>query len=96
MKLPKVSFPHVKLTPLAVKGIATAYFRRYHNRPEAQERFILSHIKKHSDTAFGAMHDLRNVESIRDFQKAIPLQHYETMLPWIERAMRGEKDILLR
>lgn len=61
-----------------------------------QEAFLFSHIKKHADTAFGSLHDLSTVESVADFQKAIPLQHYESIYPWIERCLRGEKDILVR
>lgn len=96
MKLPKVSFSYPQFTPLAVKGIAAAYFRTHHNRPSAQEAFLLSHVEKHADTAFGCIHRLSHVQSIDEFQKAIPLQHYDTIYPWIERCLRGEKDVLLR
>ncbi len=96
MKLPKVSLPRVKITPLAVKSLTTAYFRRNRNRPEKQEQFILSHIRKHADTAFGTLHEFASIGSVEEFQKAVPLQHYESMYPWIERCLRGEKDILMR
>lgn len=95
MKLPKVKLPRMQFTPRAVKGIATAYFRTHHNRPEMQEKFLFSHLKRHSDTAFGTFHELQNVASIEEFQKAIPLQDYDSLYPWIERCLRGEKDVLL-
>ncbi|MBP6911067.1 GH3 auxin-responsive promoter family protein [Patescibacteria group bacterium] len=39
---------------------------------------------------------MQNVHSVEEFQGAIPLQHYETLYPWIERSLRGEKDVLVR
>ena len=96
MKIPTVSLPRIRFSPLAVKGITAAYFRSHHNRPSAQEAFLFSHIKKHGDTAFGALYNLDQIDSISSFQSSIPLQHYETLYPWIERCLRGEKDILVR
>lgn len=95
MKL-NVQLPRVKITPLAVKSFTAAYFRSHRNRPATQEKFLFSHIKKHHDTAFGTLYNLSNARTIGEFQDAIPLQHYETMYPWIERCLRGEKHILLR
>ncbi len=96
MKLLKVSFPYEKITPLAIKSITAAYFRGHKNRPSMQEAFLFSHIQKHADTAFGSVHDLSRVDSVEAFQRAIPLQHYESIYPRIERCLRGEKDILVR
>lgn len=96
MKIPKVSLPRVKITPLAVKSIVTAYFHNYRNRPIEQEKFLLSHIQKNALCEFGKRHHLQEVRSVEEFQKAIPVQDYDTLYPRIERCLRGEKNILLR
>lgn len=96
MQFPKVKLPRVTLPQGTIKGIVTAYFRTHRNRPETQEKFLFSYIKKNFNTAFGVLHELQNVHSVEEFQGAIPLQHYETLYPWIERSLRGEKDVLLR
>lgn len=96
MKIPKVPLPRVKITPLAVKGIVTAYFRTYSNNPDAQEKFLFSHIKKNTTSAFGEVHHFDQISSVKDFQKLVDVQHYDSMYPWIERSMRGEKNVLLQ
>ena len=84
------------LTPRAVKGITTAYFRSRPNRPSSQEKFLFSHLLQSSSTAFGKEHDFISIETIEDFQEHIPLQNYESAQPRIERAMQGEKNVLVR
>lgn len=96
MQLPKVKFPRVLISPLAVKSFTAAYFRRNRNLPEKQEKFILSHVARSADTAFGTLYDFSAIRSVEEFQRAIPLQHYESMYPRIERCLRGEKDIIVR
>jgi|GEM_PF-3242619 len=96
MKLPHVKLPRVQITPLAVKSITTAYFRRYRNHPEAQKSFLLSHVEKNMHTSFGDVYHFMHIETVRDFQQAVPIHHYDDMSPRIERCLRGEKHVLIR
>lgn len=96
MKLPAMKFPHIKRTPLAVKSLTTAYFRRHRNRPEQQEVFLLKQIAQSAQTAFGKMHGFIRIATPQDYQKAVPISHYDDLYPRIERCLYGEKNILVR
>jgi hypothetical protein len=45
-------------------------------------------------TEFGRIHDFSSIQSLKDFKKAVPLQDYDTLKPFIERMMKGEENIL--
>ena len=45
-------------------------------------------------TKFGAQHGLDKVSSIKEFQKAVPLQDYDDIKSDVSRMMDGEEDVL--
>jgi len=45
-------------------------------------------------TLFGLDHQLRDVSEYADWKEAIPVVEYESILPYIERAKLGERDVL--
>jgi len=45
-------------------------------------------------TAFGRDHDLSQVRTPRDLATAVPLQTYQSLEPWWQRARRGERDVV--
>jgi hypothetical protein len=45
-------------------------------------------------TEFGRSHDFSSLQSLKDFKKAVPLQDYDSLKPFIERMMKGEENIL--
>lgn len=75
-----------------------ARFRRivyFIDKPfEVQEGVFSYLIKKTKDTLWGKKYDYKNIKSIEDFQKKVPLSTYEDIFPYIEKIMKGEKDIL--
>lgn len=46
------------------------------------------------DTEWGRKHKYQTFNGIADFQSAVPASTYEELFPWIERAMRGEENVL--
>ena len=68
------------------KGIATAV---------ADQENILQHLLKVGKTTeYGKSIGLDNVTSYEDFKKAVPIQDYEQMKPWIEKIKEGKHNIL--
>ncbi|MCD8538845.1 MAG: GH3 auxin-responsive promoter family protein, partial [Leadbetterella sp.] len=44
-------------------------------------------------TEFGLKHGFPDIKSIKDFQERVPVVTYEEFFPWMERVLRGEKNI---
>ena len=96
MKLPKVSLPLKQITPMAVKTLTAAYFRTNNNRPAKQKEFLMKHIEKSMHSSFGKVYKFMYINSVKDFQEAIPLHHYDELYPWIERSLHGDRDVLIK
>ncbi len=45
-------------------------------------------------TEFGKKHGFSSIQSLKDFKKAVPLQDYDQLKPYIERMMKGEENLL--
>jgi hypothetical protein len=61
---------------------------------EVQEKWLLDHCMRAANTAFGKDHGLGKVQSIKDYQKAVPVRGYEELRPYIDRMVGGESDVL--
>lgn len=45
-------------------------------------------------TEFGRLHHFSGIQSIADYKKAVPVQRYEDLKPFIDRMMQGEENVL--
>ncbi|KAJ4461676.1 putative plant auxin-responsive GH3 [Paratrimastix pyriformis] len=59
-----------------------------------QSRLLLTQVKKCRKTLFGKEHHFDQIKSVADYQRLVPLGNYETHSSYVDRATRGEKDIL--
>lgn len=67
----------------------------FRNHPlDVQQEQLFKLISKAEDTEWGKKYDYQSVESIEDFQKRVPVSRYENMKPYIDRLLKGEKDVL--
>ncbi len=65
------------------------------DRPASTQRYWLNTLlqtAKH--TEWGKMHDFSAIRTPEDFANHIPIQNYESLQPFIERMMHGERDVL--
>lgn len=60
---------------------------------EPQERLLNAILERGRDTAFGQAHHLAHVKDIRDLASFVPLQNYESMREWWDRARHGEASV---
>ncbi len=65
-----------------------------HHPHEVQQRWLkhLLHTARHSD--WGKAHHFAELDSPEAFARHVPLQDYESLKPFIQRMMHGEKDVL--
>jgi hypothetical protein len=67
------------------------HFRKY--PVETQEKVLLEIIKSAVQTEWGKKYGFSSVRSVEDFQSRVPVRNYEDYLPFIDRLIKGEKDI---
>lgn len=51
-------------------------------------------IQKAKNTAFGKDHHFKQIQSVSDFQKQVPIRDYEGLKPYVDRVVAGETSVL--
>ncbi len=64
------------------------------NAVEIQTRILKQLVKRARYTAFGRDHWFSEIKTYEDFQKNVPVRDYETLKPYIDRMMQGERNVL--
>ncbi len=70
------------------------FYKACLNPALAQEQKLLQIIKANSDTAFGKAHHFDKISNVSDYQKRVPPSTYETLKPYIDASMAGQKKQL--
>ena len=60
----------------------------------AQVKQLNEILKSAEKTAFGKDHNLREGMSLESFQKNVPIRDYEGLKEYVDRAVKGEEDVL--
>lgn len=60
----------------------------------AQEGKLAGYLRRNADTAFGRTHGFARLAGPRDYARVVPLQDWDSLRPWVERAARGEPAVL--
>ncbi|HCE59083.1 MAG TPA: hypothetical protein DER09_14935, partial [Prolixibacteraceae bacterium] len=67
----------------------------YREHPiDIQFETLFSLISSARDTEWGLAHGFDKIETLQDFQNAMPLQNYDDIKPYVERLREGEKNVL--
>jgi len=61
---------------------------------EAQDKTLKSITGIAAGTAFGKEHRFDSIKTYDDFKKTVPLRNYEQFVPYIQRVINGEKNVL--
>ncbi len=51
-------------------------------------------IQSGRETAFGKEHGFTSIDNIEQYKRQVPIQPYESLFPYIDRLMKGEKNVL--
>jgi hypothetical protein len=87
---------------MIVDAIFSAYIRQrlkridsFRNFPiESQKKVFLELLNSGLQTEFGKYHRFSSIKSIKDFQSLLPLQDYDSLTPFIQATLEGEKNVL--
>ena len=61
---------------------------------EVQSGLLSQFVHAARSTEWGKIHDFKNIRTPKDFTHNVPIQDYETLKPFINRMMHGERDVL--
>ena len=61
---------------------------------EAQETVFRELLEGGKNTAFGKDHGFEQIKNYEDFKKQVPIRDYEGHQSYIDRIIKGEKDVL--
>ena len=64
------------------------------NPHDTQQQVFNDLIGSAQFTEYGKQYDFDRINNIKDFKKAVPINDYDTLKPYIERTMHGEQNIL--
>jgi hypothetical protein len=67
-------------------------FRKY--PAEVQQEWMERLILKGRSTEFGKQYDFNDIENYTQFKANVPLHDYNSIKPWVDRAVNGEEDVL--
>ena len=61
---------------------------------EYQFKVLKDLVNKARNTQFGKDHDFSSIQSIKDFQKRVPIREYEEFRSYIDKIKSGERNVL--
>jgi len=64
------------------------------NPVRAQEEVFKKIVWRANTTVFGHDHDFAGIRNHQDFIKHVPIRDYEGLKPWMDRLIKGERDVL--
>ncbi len=108
MKFPKDGYKHLKkLKSINSMPLLNSILKNYFIRNssvqkiiedpyQCQEKCFHYLIQASKNTSWGIKFDYQNIKSIEHFQEKVEVNTYETLFPYIERSIKGERNVLWR
>ena len=61
---------------------------------ETQREVLFDLLHEAKDTHFGGKYDFKSITTEQEFKNRVPIQRYEDFAPYVDRLMKGEKNLL--
>jgi hypothetical protein len=72
------------------RALAKAFLRQTAHADQVQRDLLLRRIARHADSQFGRDHHFREIRTLDDFRRRVPVRGYEGHEPYIDRVRQGE------
>ncbi len=82
------------LITIAGRRAARRFEAATHDPIGTQHRKLMAIVKKNRDTEYGKEHGFSRIQSLNDWQKAVPIVSYDDIRERVERMTRGETKVL--
>src|SRR5947199_2407242 len=86
-------FGKIIATPIRRK--LYAFEAATHHPQEVQQALLKSILEHQADTGFGRDHHFRDVRTLEDFRRQVPVAGYEAVEPYIARMQKGDFQALV-
>ena len=89
----------MNLIILALKMLAPrahAFKRATKDPAGAQRKILLEFVKRNKDTLYGKKHSFDRINSVEEYKNGVPIGDYAVFEPYVQRMLKGEKEILTR
>lgn len=80
---------------LAARARVALWDRALRNVEGAQMRHLRAFVDHAKDTEIGKKLGFASIRTYEDFQRSVPIGDYDSHWPYIERMMKGEKNLLV-
>src|SRR5687768_3001527 len=87
--------PVLPLLQLSRLSAVNAFETACRDVERAQRAFLVEHVQRHADTAFGREHGFASVRGVDDFRHRVPVATYDAFSPFIDRMLHGERNVLV-
>ncbi len=96
MQMPSVLLKSIARMAGKAANMQLKHFLLAHKKTaELQDRLLKQLLTAHADTDFGRDHNLKSVRSYEDFTRAVPVQNYQTLKPYIDKVLQGQTTALI-
>lgn len=85
-----------KLIKLFLKISGLNFFKDADKVDIVQEKLLFKYIKENKDTIFGIKYNFKDIKTLKDFQKNVPITTYEDYEEYIEKIFDGHKNVLTK
>lgn len=65
-----------------------------YNPMRSQKEFVIRLVRENAKTVYGVANSFKNITTMEDFRKYVPLTEYADYLPYLEQIANGERNIL--
>ncbi len=72
----------------------TSFDEHCRSLDNTQSKFLRRLVGQNRNSAFGRDYDFASIKTLSDFQRAVPINTYEALQPYIDRALNGEPSQL--
>lgn len=76
------------------REVLEAFIEETKHPMELTTALLMKLLDDNKDTEYGKKYDFANIRTIEDYQKKVPVVVYDDIVPYLERMMDGEKNIL--
>ena len=78
--------------PVAARArrLARSFLEQTRHTEDVQRRLLLAQVARHAESQFGRDHHFREISTIGDFQRRVPVGGYDRHEPYISRVREGD------
>ena len=91
------TFSRIAVKALILKGAAdySNMMKNTRNPRAVNEKLLLDIVRRNRNTEYGKLHNFKDIHSIQDYKRMIPVQRYADFSPYIERMYYDNEQNLL-